>query len=108
MSLCARCEGSSRAWVLAKYGSIRNYKLHYKYGISVDQFDSMVKAQGGVCPICRARPATQVDHDHRTGNVRAILCLKCNAGLGALRDEPRLVWAAVDYLHPVPVEAWIK
>ena len=67
----------------------------------------MIADQGGMCLICQARRATQVDHDHKSGKVRGILCLHCNAGLGALKDDPKLVWAAVDYLHPVPVEEWI-
>jgi Recombination endonuclease VII len=59
----------------------------------------MISAQGGLCAACKKNPATQVDHDHKTGKVRGILCLNCNAALGALKDDPRLVWEAIDYLE---------
>lgn len=79
--------------ILATITTVRN-------GIGRDDFERMKAAQGGLCPICRRREATQVDHDHDTGKVRGILCLNCNAGIGALRDDPRLVYEAVDYLSP--------
>jgi hypothetical protein len=39
-----------------------------------------------------------VDHDHRTGKVRGLLCNHCNAGLGCLRDDPAVIQSAIDYL----------
>jgi hypothetical protein len=59
----------------------------------------MIKVQGGVCACCKTRPATQVDHDHKTGKVRGIVCLNCNAAMGALKDDVRLVWEAIHYLE---------
>ena len=106
---CATCYARpARAWVMENFGSYRNYKLYQKYGMTEADFDRMVAKQGGLCAVCQKRAATQVDHDHKTGKVRAILCLKCNAGLGALKDEERLVWEAVDYLHPGPWQAWVS
>jgi hypothetical protein len=94
--------------VIVKFGNHRNYKLIQKYGITETEFDSILEDQGGLCAICLKRPGTQVDHDHKTGKVRGILCLKCNAGLGALKDNLQLVWSAVDYLHPLPAEEWFR
>ncbi len=59
----------------------------------------MLKTQNGLCAACQMRPGTQVDHDHSTRRVRAILCLQCNAALGALGDDLRLVYEAIDYLE---------
>ena len=56
-------------------------------------------AQGGVCAICREAPAVHVDHDHATGEVRGMLCFPCNAAIGHLRDDPRVVRAAAAYLE---------
>jgi hypothetical protein len=59
----------------------------------------MIEAQGGLCALCRTRPATQVDHDHATGAIRGILCLLCNAGLGAFGDDPKVISSAIYYLE---------
>ena len=66
----------------------RSYQKNY--GISIADYDAMLVAQGGVCKICgRGRASTNerfrffaVDHDHKTGAVRGLLCAKCNGVLG--------------------------
>ena len=107
---CKKCHNSrKRNLVNRKYGgSTRHYHLRQKYGIGVDEVAAIADAQDGLCAICRAAPASQVDHDHESGVVRGVLCLECNAGLGAFGDDERLLFAAVDYLHPLPVEEWVK
>lgn len=77
-------------------------RLHRKYRLTVEVFDAMVAAQNGVCAICSQPCATHsrlsVDHDHSTGLVRALLCRRCNSGLGHFGDNPRLLRLAADYL----------
>lgn len=56
--------------------------LKRRYGITPAEYDAILKKQGGVCDICK-KPRTQkrrlhVDHDHRNGKVRGILCSRCN------------------------------
>jgi len=76
-------------------GLLRNY------GLSIAQYNAMLLAQGGRCAICGTdKPKgngkrLQVDHNHETGKVRALLCLKCNTSLGWLE---RLQSRAMDYL----------
>lgn len=85
------------------YGGNRNFLMKRRYGIDVPAFEEMARAQGGRCALCRRRKAIHVDHDHETGRVRAILCFKCNSGLGKLSDDPNLVLRAVAYLcQPLP------
>lgn len=77
-----------------------------RYGLTPQAFADMLKAQGGGCAICHltldfATKTTvpHIDHDHATGEVRGILCLKCNTGLGAFGDKPSLLSEAVLYLE---------
>ena len=81
------------------HGGYRHYRLKHKYGIGAAEVDAMIAAQGGLCALCEVRPATQVDHDHKTGKVRAILCLLCNAGMGAFKDDPNIIRNAIAYLE---------
>lgn len=70
-----------------------------KYGISKGQVVTLIENQSGLCAVCRTAPATQVDHDHSTGKIRGILCLHCNAGMGAFEDDPSIILRAIEYLE---------
>jgi hypothetical protein len=63
----------------------------------------MLEQQNGVCAICHGNCTTwkalSVDHDHRTGKVRGLLCQTCNTGIGALDDSPDLLRRALEYLE---------
>ena len=59
----------------------------------------MVASQTGLCVICPEAPPVHVDHCHKTGRVRGVLCFNCNAGLGLLRDNPDVMNRAADYLE---------
>ena len=72
-----------------------------RYGLTPEQFKEMVATQGGACAICRKVPLEilRVDHDHVTGQVRALLCRKCNTGIGFLGDSVQSVTKALMYLR---------
>jgi len=80
----------------------RDGHLRRKYGITVEQYDAMLAAQGGVCAICGREPnpniSLHVDHDHETGALRGLTCFRCNQAMGAFGEDPRLLRAAADYL----------
>lgn len=76
-----------------------------RYGISPEAYDQMLADQKFVCAICgepgkengRAKRLA-VDHDHRSGKVRALLCANCNTAVGLLQDSQVLLAAASLYL----------
>lgn len=72
--------------------------LARQYGLTPDEVDAMVEAQGGVCAICQQLGAVHVDHDHRTGSIRGVLCFRCNAALGQLRDDVDVLRRSALYL----------
>ncbi len=63
----------------------------------------MSRAQGNACKICHKKAALAVDHDHRTGAVRGLLCMSCNTGLGHLYDSVDNLLAALEYLRADPM-----
>ncbi len=82
-----------------KHGSARNYLLKLRYGITEQEADAILAAQGGICVICLCEPASHVDHDHGAGRVRGMLCFKCNNALGQFEDEVWRLAEAADYLE---------
>ena len=80
----------------------RDGYLKRKYGMTLEDYERMFEAQGGVCAICgEARPEERtlhVDHDHATGVIRGLLCFRCNNALGDFREEYELFQRAADYL----------
>lgn len=76
-----------------------------KYGITLEDYDRMYQEQNGVCKICSLPQISPrntrlcIDHDHRNGKVRGLLCSDCNRGIGLLKDDPRILDKASEYLR---------
>ena len=92
----------------------KGYQLKYKFGITIEEYDLLLEAQGGTCALCdglnnirkkstySGNPvamALSVDHNHKTGKVRGLLCNGCNTSLGKFRDDPVLLKKAIKYLE---------
>lgn len=88
--------------------SVKAGHLRARFGMELKDYVRLLDEQNGVCAICE-RPETRiwrgrvcdlaVDHDHSTGMVRALLCFRCNNGIGHLRDDPNIVDRAAAYLR---------
>jgi hypothetical protein len=84
------------------HGGSRHYHLKRRYGIGADEVRQMLQDQLWRCAICATAltlKTSHVDHDHKTGSVRAILCFNCNGGLGQFKDDPDALRRAAAYLE---------
>lgn len=79
--------------------------LRRKYGITPEQYDAMLDAQGGKCAICgrleqdSPRGRLVVDHMHCSGKVRSLLCGQCNSGIGLLGENTDVLRRAIEYIE---------
>lgn len=80
-----------------------------KYGLTVEEYQQMIEATEGKCPICNVELVFEgsnrkcearacVDHDHATGEVRGIVCSRCNLLIGKAKDDAALLMRAAKYL----------
>ena len=73
-----------------------------KYGITLSEYQVLLDSQKGVCKICEKKCESGkilcVDHNHDTGQIRGLLCTKCNKGLGLFKDNYELLKRAAKYL----------
>lgn len=86
---------------------LKNY-LNREFNMSLESYDSIILSQNGVCAICKKEESAttrgvkkrlSLDHCHKTGKVRGVLCDNCNRALGLFRDDPNLLRAAIAYLE---------
>ena len=104
--LCNKCNAKrSKKWSLENPEKVkesrRKTKLKQKYGISVEEYDRMFKEQQGKCYLCNnehSRRPLNVDHCHKTGKIRKLLCDKCNLALGLVDDSVELLENFIRYL----------
>lgn len=98
------CKGCASVYMAS--GTKRRSVLKRTYGITAERYDQMLRAQAGACAVCKHPPAKKtrqskslaVDHDHATGEVRGLLCGRCNTALGLLREDPANIVALFNYL----------
>ena len=88
----AKAKAAYRAW---------KYHIKKKYGITDIQYAELLSAQDGVCAICFKRPTKRrlaVDHDHKTGKIRGLLCYPCNYFILGRTAKAELLFKAFEYL----------
>jgi len=98
-----------RKWRQANPEKAANHNLKKMYGISLETYEAMALQQNGVCAICKnpeqsvdkdgAPRRMPVDHCHKTGKVRALLCTACNRALGLFKDDSSVLKAAAKYVE---------
>jgi hypothetical protein len=106
---CYSADNARDRWLIHGESSKDNYIYHRekhlqrKYGLSYDEYLAMIDAQDGKCAICsyefgQKQGDAHVDHDHKTGEVRGILCNICNRGLGYFKDNEQSLINAANYI----------
>ena len=101
--------GKDSAYNRGRRGRLREQMLQKKYGVTLPEYERMLLAQGGVCAIChrsefrngkgKARLSLAVDHCHKTGKIRGLLCVSCNRAIGLLADSIEFLQNAIAYLR---------
>ena len=85
------------------HSAIQSDRAFLRFGITREQYDEILEAQGGVCAICKevcnSGRRLAVDHDHETGEVRGLLCGNCNTAIGKFHDNTDYLRAAIAYLE---------
>lgn len=92
-----------KQWRLDNPDKWKDVRYQYEYGISLQDYNCFYRAQNGCCAICKTsqeelKRTLAVDHSHRTGKVRGLLCDSCNKGIGNLHDSIDRLASAIVYL----------
>jgi hypothetical protein len=74
--------------------------IRTKYGVTLDDYKKMLAGQNGLCKLCGELPKSRlhIDHDHKTGEIRGLLCFRCNRVLGWAKDRKDIFEKAAQYL----------
>jgi hypothetical protein len=122
-SKCLRCNGKRKKFIILGNDEDFCYecfdkvkrnrrRVLYKYGLTVNDFANILKKQNNSCDICKVDffeltniEMVCIDHCHKTGKVRGLLCSTCNSGLGMFKDDENNLINAINYLKKKPASA---
>ncbi len=101
---CKKCKNKWNSnWRKRNPDIVKSMNLKHYNNIDLNSYNEMFVKQKGKCAICNKhqsefKRSLAVDHDHKTGKIRKLLCVKCNAGLGQFNDNVSLLNSAISYL----------
>jgi len=99
----SRAKENAKRWVknnrekAKQYAKERLRKHHY--GMEYGEYDKMFAAQSGKCYLCNRKTKLEVDHCHKTGCVRKLLCRRCNLFVGWIESNMNLLDSAIRYIN---------
>lgn len=91
----------SREWRKANWRSTEISRLKYVYKVSSEDAAKLIDRAADKCEVCERRDEYRrlnVDHDHKTGRIRGVICHNCNIAIGLLGDAADLAQRLADYL----------
>lgn len=106
-TICKKCNSKYHKTPSARKKQRIN-KLKRMYNMTVTEYDEMFEQQNGVCAICGQSesvinvyglPRLSIDHNHKTGKVRGLLCNNCNALLGFSKESILILQSTINYLR---------
>ena len=78
---------------------IKNRDLKKLYGIGLVDYERMYNTQCGFCLICKTKKDVLcIDHNHKTGKIRGLLCNNCNRVLGSVKEDVNILSEMIDYI----------
>jgi len=101
---CRACSNERQRKVnLANPDRVRDTQLRYRLGTTLEKYNELLVAQNGACAICHQTCTSGkdlgTDHNHATGEIRGLLCHRCNRAIGLLKESPELISSAYEYLQ---------
>ena len=107
---CKSC--MSKIYTTKEYKEVRKHPRYAKikrdfkvksFGISVEEYEKMIELQENKCAICDVHHSElnkllSVDHNHSTGKVRGLLCVRCNFGIGYFKENIKILERAIEYV----------
>lgn len=107
-SWCKKCYSAYNAQKLKEYRHNnpkyeRQGNLKKNYGITLSEYDALLKKQNYCCAICGRNKKEfvrelDVDHCHKTGKIRGLLCIRCNTMIGLAKEDADVLCKAITYL----------
>lgn len=102
-NICKPCYNKRHRALAVKRGGDVGGHFKSRYGITLDDYHVMLKEQNYCCAVCNKHVDTMrrrlsVDHDHKTGKVRKLLCDPCNTALGLLYENEEILTSMLSYL----------
>lgn len=94
---CQECNRRYRSKYIPKM--VQTFRIK-KYGITPEQFNKLYELQLGGCAICKlpSERSLDIDHNHKTNEVRGLLCSRCNTVIGLIKEDENLLIEIIEYL----------
>ena len=117
-----KCNQATKDSKVKYPGHDRNWYLNFRYGISIEDYEQLLKHQNYSCAICKRhytefKKKLSVDHDHENDIIRGLLCDRCNTAIGLFQDNVENLETAIVYIsnygtghsiRPEDVDNWFK